>query len=56
MPRFFFHVHEAFGSTLDEDGRELPNLETARSEAVKGVRSILSAELADGRFGPQEQD
>ena len=50
MARFYFHVHEAFGSTLDEDGRELPDLKSARSEAVKGVRSILCAEIVRGRL------
>jgi hypothetical protein len=50
MPRFYFHVHEIDGSTLDEEGRELPDLEKARSEALRGVRSILSAEVAAGRL------
>jgi hypothetical protein len=50
MPCFYFHVHEAFGSTLHEHGRELPDLEIARREAVIGVRSILSAEIARGRL------
>ena len=50
MPRFFFHVHGAFGSTPDEQGRELRDLEIARREAVRGVRSLLSADLMQGRL------
>ena len=50
MPRFYFHVHEASGSVLDEDGRELRDLEIVRSEAVKGIRSILCADIAEGRL------
>ena len=50
MPRFYFHVHAANGSTLDEEGRELPDLEKARSEAIKGVRSVISAEVTAGRL------
>jgi hypothetical protein len=50
MPRFYFHVHGASGSTPDEQGRDLPDLEVARREAVKGVRSLLSADIVDGRL------
>lgn len=50
MPRFYFNVHGAFGSTPDDQGRELRDLEIARREAVKGARSILSAEIKEGRL------
>jgi hypothetical protein len=41
LPRYHFIVHD--GSNLDDpDGTELPDLETARSEAVRLVGGLLS--------------
>ncbi len=48
MPRYFFHVRDGTGVAQDEDGRELANVELARSEALKGVRSIISDEVKRG--------
>ena len=48
MPRFHFHVHDHSGITQDADGLELPDLDAARAEAIKGVRSILSYEVRQG--------
>jgi hypothetical protein len=39
MPRYFFHVDDAFG--LDEEGRELGNIEEARCEAVKLAGKVI---------------
>ena len=33
---------------MDPDGRVLPNLEVARSEAVVGIRSLLAEEIMAG--------
>lgn len=50
MPRYYFHVDNSIGHTPDEEGRELADVERARDEAVKGARSLLSSELAEGRL------
>ncbi|HEX8669028.1 MAG TPA: hypothetical protein VF727_11735 [Allosphingosinicella sp.] len=48
MPRFYFHVCNGDGFTPDEEGSELPDAETARAEAVRSARSLMSDELRDG--------
>ena len=48
MPRYFFHVRNGIGDAEDEEGRELPSVEAARREAIKGVRSIISDEVKQG--------
>jgi hypothetical protein len=48
MPRYYFHVCDGDGFTEDEEGRELPDLEAARGEAIKGARSIMEAEVRAG--------
>ncbi len=50
MPRYHFHVYDSFGLVEDEEGRELPSVDAVRREALKGVRSILSDELKQGRL------
>jgi uncharacterized protein DUF6894 len=50
MPRYHFHLYNSIGSVPDEDGRELPDLETARAEAVKGARAIIADEVLNGRL------
>lgn len=50
MPRYFFNVENGFGFVEDEEGRELPDLEAARAEALKGVRSILAEDVSKGRL------
>ena len=45
MPRYYMHVHNGGGFAPDEEGRELADVETAMAEAVKGARSLLSAEV-----------
>jgi hypothetical protein len=34
----------------DEEGRELPDLEVARAEALKGVRGILAEDVLQGQL------
>lgn len=48
MPRYFLHIHNSTGDALDPDGRVLPSLEVARSEAVVGIRSLLAEEIMEG--------
>ena len=50
MPLFYFHVHDGAGLVEDEEGRELANLETAREEGLKGVRSIVAEGVLHGRL------
>ena len=48
MPRYHFDVQDGSGLVLDEEGRELANLEVVRREAIKGIRSLISAEVEKG--------
>jgi len=48
MARYFFELHNGSGVTRDEEGREFPNKDEARREAVVGIRSVLGAEVASG--------
>jgi hypothetical protein len=50
VPLYFFHVHNSIGFVEDEEGRELPDLETARAEGLKGVRSILAEDVSKGHL------
>jgi hypothetical protein len=40
MPRFHFHVHDGV-SSLDVEGSELPDWQTARTEAIRLAGEIL---------------
>ena len=48
MPCFYFHIFNAKGLARDDEGRELPDLASARDEAIAGIRSILAEELRYG--------
>lgn len=48
MPRFFFHVDNGVGLIEDEGGRDLPDIERVQTEAIKGIRSIVSDEALKG--------
>ena len=48
MPRYHFDVQGRTGLVLDEEGRELADLEVARREALKGIRSLISADVEKG--------
>ena len=48
MPRYHFDVQNGAGHVVDEEGRELANLAVARKEAIKGIRSLISAEVEKG--------
>ena len=50
MPLFYFHVCNGTGLAEDEEGRELPDVEAARAEALRGARSIMSEEMRDGQL------
>jgi hypothetical protein len=42
MPRYFFHIREEDHIILDTDGAVLPDLNTAREEAVAAAREVLA--------------
>ena len=49
MPRFYINVRNGMGYSHDAEGRDLPDLETARNEALEGARELMAAELREGR-------
>ncbi|KQS02191.1 hypothetical protein ASG11_15545 [Sphingomonas sp. Leaf357] len=48
MTHFLFHLHECGVVTEDEEGRDLPDFESARHHAEIAARAIICAELEDG--------
>jgi len=50
MPRYRFNIHNAIGFIPDEQGQELPDLEAARAEALRGARSLLAEEVRSGQM------
>lgn len=42
MPHFYFHLVTPEATVVDEDGRELPDLERAREEALAIARSLIA--------------
>ena len=50
MPRFHFNVRDAFGAVRDPDGLDLPHIEAAREEAIKGARAMIAEEVLRGRL------
>jgi len=47
--RFFFHLSNDI-SCMDEEGMELPDLATARAKGIESARSIMSAEIRNGKL------
>jgi hypothetical protein len=41
MPRYFFHIREGGTLTRDACGRELPDAEAARDQAIAAGRTLL---------------
>lgn len=50
MPRYFLHVHNSHGAAEDDEGMDADSLSEARERAVAGIRSLLSAEAANGEM------
>lgn len=48
MPRFHLNIFNGAGEAPDEEGQELADLAAARAEAIKGIRSLLAAEMSEG--------
>jgi hypothetical protein len=49
MPRYFFNIFND-STSLDDEGRDLPDLEAARAHAIAGARSLMSDTLKEGRL------
>ena len=49
MPRYFISLFNGTTDVIDEEGRELPDFETARRCALKAAGQIVADEMALGR-------
>ena len=50
MPLFFFHLHDGVDQLLDEEGIELIDLETVKSQSLREARSLMAHEVLEGRL------
>ena len=48
MTRYHFNIHNGVGLVPDEEGLELTDLSAARSQAIDGIRSVISDEARRG--------
>ena len=48
MPRYHFNIRNGYGYTLDEEGLDLSSDKDARWQAIRGARSLMSADVLDG--------
>jgi hypothetical protein len=49
MPRFYFHLYNDDVVT-DEEGRELPDAASARAEALREAREMMTDEVLKGKI------
>lgn len=50
MPHYHFNIHNGAGFTPDEEGLELSSESAARVHAIRGARSLMSADVLDGKL------
>jgi hypothetical protein len=50
MPVFYFHVCDGEGFCEDPQGRDLPNEQAARAEALRSTRSLMVDRLMQGKL------
>jgi hypothetical protein len=50
MPRYFFDLNECGRRLVDEEGRELDASDDFRAIAIHEARTMMQAEIADGRL------
>ncbi len=48
MPRYHFNIRDGFGFIRDEEGLDLSSDKDARLQAIRGARSLMSAEVMEG--------
>jgi hypothetical protein len=46
MPRYFFDLHNDVDA-LDDEGKELPDFDAAKANALREVRTMLQASIAE---------
>jgi len=52
MPHYHFHVHTVT-EARDEEGIDLPDLDSAKMSAIAGARSLATEEMrCNNRFSP----
>jgi hypothetical protein len=49
MPRFYFNVYNDV-TALDDEGIDLPDIETARQAALGGARDLAADQVKKGRL------
>lgn len=52
MPRYYFDLDERGDVTADEEGRDLPDTEAARADAIREARHLMSSEVLRGHLCP----
>lgn len=50
MPRFHMHLKNAHFDHPDEEGVQLADIADARSNAIVGIRDVLSHEVREGKM------
>ena len=50
VPRYYLHICNGSGFTEDKQGQELPDMDAARKEAIRGLRDISASELKRGEM------
>lgn len=50
MPTFFLHIQTDAGTIPDEEGFEFADLDQAINEAIAAARSLMSADVREGRL------
>ena len=53
MPHYYFDLDECGDVTVDEEGRDLPDTEAARADAIREARQLMSSEILRGRLCPE---
>jgi hypothetical protein len=48
MPRYHFNIRNGFGFTRDDEGLDLASDMDAQVQAIRGARSLMSAEVLEG--------
>ena len=48
MARYHFNIRNGLGFTPDDEGMDMSSEQDARSHAIEGARSLMSAEILEG--------
>jgi hypothetical protein len=49
VPRYYFHLHNDV-EAWDEEGRELPDLDSATAEGMRAARDLVAESARQGRI------